>query len=152
MFPLTDLQIIYGNDSECDGGFQRSTQDLNEGNNGGSIWICYKYEEPSPNDEGNIAILDIVIVKDGDTSKLDMTDDWNVDQVNNVNPNGVRLNFAVKKGHYLVAQNERNQLFLVLIFLLVFTLIMVILLYRCKVKRQSKSTELSKLKTYSLSA
>ena len=86
---------MYFTDDKCNDGDSRASQDLNEGNDD-SIYICYNKVDSIGDGEKDIAILDITFVKDDDASKLDLNQ-WDVG-TKNINPNGVKLNFAVKKG------------------------------------------------------
>lgn len=93
---MTDITFITDGADECEDGYVRASQDLNEGNDN-PIYLCYKQEESTP-DNANMAILDITFVADGDASKL--SDEWQIDTATNVNPSGVALNLALRKGAY----------------------------------------------------
>lgn len=89
---------IYFTDNECKDGYFRASQDLNEGNEG-SIFMCYDKVE-SKEENGNLAILGLTFVADGDVSRLD-GNAWALNEVDDVNPSGLSLKFAVQKGAYL---------------------------------------------------
>jgi len=91
---LTDIYFI-GDNEECKEGDRKDNQNLNEGNEGDAIYLCYSFAESTDNYQG---LLDITFVKDDDTSKLD--ESWTVNTEQNINPNGVKLNFAMKKGTF----------------------------------------------------
>jgi hypothetical protein len=93
---MTDIAFIADGKEECDEGYVRASQDLNEGNND-PIYLCYKQEESTP-DNANMAILDITFVANDDASRL--SDEWEIDAATNVNPSGLKLNLAVKKAAY----------------------------------------------------
>eukprot|EP00486_Rosalina_sp_Unknown_P012688 CAMPEP_0201594468 /NCGR_PEP_ID=MMETSP0190_2-20130828/191774_1 /ASSEMBLY_ACC=CAM_ASM_000263 /TAXON_ID=37353 /ORGANISM="Rosalina sp." /LENGTH=624 /DNA_ID=CAMNT_0048054093 /DNA_START=66 /DNA_END=1941 /DNA_ORIENTATION=+ len=86
---------IYFTDNECAEGDKRDNQNLNEGNEGDEIYLCYSHAESTDNYDG---LLDITFIKDDDTSKLD--ESWTINTAKNINPNGIKLNFAMKKGTF----------------------------------------------------
>ena len=92
---LTDIYFI-GDNEECKEGDRKDNQNLNEGNAGDAIYLCYSFAESTDNYEG---LLDITFIKDDDTSKLDLNE-WTINTEQNINPNGVKLNFAMKKGTF----------------------------------------------------
>jgi len=104
---ITDIYI--SDQMECDDGYIRSSQDLNEGN-GGDIYVCYKKERFVDGSESE-AVLDVTFVNEQDGAILEATEQWTVSAMN-VNPNGSRLSLAVRRGTITAENGEDSDLLL----------------------------------------
>ena len=101
---ISDIQFIYGKDSECPQGWEQASQNLNAGNDENNpIYMCYLRQES--NIDNNEAVLDMTFIRNGDSARF--TSDWTIYESDNINPDGVSLHLAVKKGKYL---NEKTNL------------------------------------------
>ena len=93
---LTDNYFIGDNEDCIKKATERIIKIQMKVKHGDVIYLCYSFAESTDNYQG--LLLDIIFIKDDDTSKLDAP--WTVNTEQNINPNGVKSNFGMKTGTF----------------------------------------------------
>lgn len=91
------IEDIYVSEQEqCDEGYLRASQDLNEGNEG-ALWLCFKKARSQRVDGEIAAIVDVTFVREREDAISEGAEQWDIAE-GDVNPDGVALHLAVRRG------------------------------------------------------